>query len=112
MHQACELTKKTCIPCQGGVPPLKGKELSPLFAQLAEGWSIVNEHHLEKTYLFSDFKSALAFANQIGELAEKEGHHPDLYLSYGKVIVTIWTHKINGLSESDFILAAKCDILL
>lgn len=111
MNQSCELSKKSCVPCRGGIPPLKGEKLSSLHSQLKEGWQILDEHHLEKTYLFPDFVTALKFTNQIGELAEKEGHHPDIYLSYGKVKLCIWTHKIDGLSESDFILAAKCDEL-
>lgn len=107
----CNLTKKTCTPCQGGVPPLKGDSIKPFFNQLAKGWNIVNEHHLEKEFTFPDFKQALAFTNKVGELAELEGHHPDILLSYGKVRIQLWTHKIDGLTESDFILAAKCDEL-
>lgn len=106
---SCDLSKKHCVPCKGGIPPLKGEELAALRAHLNEGWKIVDEHHLEKTYLFKDFKAALAFTNQVGAIAEQEGHHPDILLAYGKVTLQIWTHKINGLTESDFILAAKCD---
>ncbi len=102
------LSEKDCIPCRGGVPPLKGADLDPLIAQL-DGWQIVNEHHLEKTYPFKNFKEALAFTNKVGELAERVGHHPDIYLAWGKVKITIWTHKIDGLVEADFIFAAKCD---
>lgn len=109
MNQNCKLSDKSCVPCKGGVPPLKGEKLTMLHTQLKEGWKIVDEHHLEKTYIFPDFKSALAFTVKVGHLAEQEGHHPDIYLSYGKVRIAIWTHKIDGLSESDFILAAKCD---
>lgn len=109
--QTDELANKHCIPCRGGISPLKGQELSELLNQLKEGWEQVNEHHLEKTYIFPDFKTALQFTLKLGDLSEQEGHHPDIYLSYGKVKVTIWTHKIDGLSESDFILAAKCDEL-
>lgn len=103
------LSEKHCIPCKGGVPPLKGEELQVLYRQLANGWKIVDEHHLEKEYVFKNFRDGLAFVNRIGEIAEQEGHHPDLALSWGKVKITTWTHKIDGLSESDFILAAKCD---
>ncbi|MDR3623921.1 MAG: 4a-hydroxytetrahydrobiopterin dehydratase [Chlamydiales bacterium] len=112
MNPACELIKKNCVPCKGGVPPLKGEHLLSLYAQLKKGWQIVSEHHLEKKYSFSDFKTALSFTVKVGALAEQEHHHPDIYLSYGKVKITLWTHKIDGLSESDFILAAKCDELL
>ncbi|MCG3132366.1 MAG: putative pterin-4-alpha-carbinolamine dehydratase [Phycisphaerae bacterium] len=104
------LASKTCVPCRGGVPPLKGDELRALLAQVP-GWEAVNEHHLARTFTFPDFATALAFANRIGELAEQQGHHPDLALSWGKVGVTLWTHKIDGLTESDFILAAKIDAL-
>ena len=102
------LAARNCVPCKGGVPPLKGEEIKPLLDQV-EGWTVVGEHHLEKTYKFPNFAEALRFVNQTGEIAEKEWHHPDIYLAWGKVTVQIWTHKINGLTESDFILAAKLD---
>lgn len=105
-----ELAERRCVPCQGGVPPLRGEALEALHAQLS-GWAVVNEHHLEKTFRFPDFRTALAFVNRIGELAEQEGHHPDIELGWGRVTVRIWTHKVDGLTESDFILAAKIDRL-
>ncbi|MCE2504032.1 MAG: 4a-hydroxytetrahydrobiopterin dehydratase [Chlorobi bacterium] len=104
-----ELAQKSCVPCQGGVPPLKGEELHNLQNQLGNDWNLVEEHHLEKEFSFDDFVSALGFTNNVGELAEAEGHHPDIYLAWGKVGVKIWTHKIDGLTESDFILAAKIE---
>ena len=106
-----ELAKKHCVPCQGGIPAVKGSELVALLKSLGEGWKVVDEHHLEKEYVFKNFRKALEFTNKVGELAEAEGHHPDIYLSWGKVKITLWTHKIDGLTESDFILAAKCDQL-
>lgn len=109
MHSDCKLSKKTCIPCSKEIPPLKGDELIELHQQLGNDWQIIEEHHLEKEYLFSDFSKALVFTNKIGAIAEEEGHHPDIFLAYGKVKIQLWTHKINGLSESDFIIAAKCD---
>jgi 4a-hydroxytetrahydrobiopterin dehydratase len=111
MDQNCDLTKKTCLPCQGGIPPLQGNELSKLHARLKESWDVTAGRRLAKTYFFPDFKSALAFTLKVGDLAEREGHHPDIHLSFGKATITTWTHKIDGLSESDFILAAKCDEL-
>ena len=105
-----ELSKKKCIPCSKGTPPLKGEQLKSFLKQL-QGWKIIDEHHLEKEYPFKDFKQALAFTNKVGALAEQEGHHPDIYLSWGLVKILLWTHKINGLSENDFIMAAKCDAL-
>lgn len=104
-----ELAKKECVPCKGGVPPLKGDDLTALLEQLGNGWKIVDEHHLEKEYKFKNFREALDFTNRIGELAETQGHHPDIYLAWGKVKLIIWTHKIDGLTESDFIFAAKAD---
>jgi len=102
------LAEKHCVPCRGGVPPLKGAELYKLKDQV-HGWDVVNEHHLAKNFTFPDFQKALDFVNRVGAIAEQEGHHPDLYLSWGKVGVQTWTHKIDGLTESDFILAAKID---
>jgi len=106
------LAQKTCIPCRGGVPPLKGEELDALQEKLGNGWQIINKHHLEKEYIFADFRQALDFTVKVGEVAENQGHHPDIYLAWGKVKLTIWTHKIDGLTESDFILAAKADQVL
>jgi 4a-hydroxytetrahydrobiopterin dehydratase len=105
-----QLAAKTCVPCKGGVPPLKGSELHALEGQV-DGWKVINEHHLVKTYTFPDFVRALAFVNRVGDLAEEQGHHPDIFLTWGKVEIKIWTHKIDGLTESDFILAAKIDQL-
>ena len=105
------LAEKECVPCKGGVPPLKGQDLARLAAELGGGWQVVTGHHLEKEYQFKDFREALAFTNRLGELAEAQGHHPDIYLAWGKVRLTIWTHKINGLTESDFVFAAKADQL-
>ena len=103
------LAQKNCIPCRGGVPPLKGEELDALQEKLGNDWQIINEHHLEKEYIFADFRQALDFTVKVGEVAENQGHHPDIYLAWGKVKLTIWTHKIDGLTESDFIFAAKAD---
>jgi 4a-hydroxytetrahydrobiopterin dehydratase len=104
-----ELADKDCVPCKGGVPSLKGEALADLERKLGNTWKAINEHHLEKDFTFKNFREALAFTNKIGELAEQQRHHPDIGLSWGRVRVTIWTHKIDGLSEGDFILAAKID---
>ncbi len=108
------LADRNCVPCRGGVPPLKGDRLREIHQQLADPalWNVVDQHHIVRTCKFPDFKSALAFVNQVGELAEEQGHHPDILLAWGKVEITIWTHAVNGLTESDFILAAKIDQLL
>src|SRR5258708_3914509 len=103
-----DLADQKCVPCRGGVPPLAGDALAKLSTQLPD-WRVVNGHHLTKTFAFPDFKQALAFVNRVGEVAETEGHHPDLCLAWGKVDVTTYTHKIDGLTESDFVLAAKMD---
>ncbi len=105
-----DLATKTCVPCRGGVPPLKGEELAALEKQV-NGWKVIEEHHITNTFKFPDFREALKFVNRVGELAEDQGHHPDIFIAWGKVEITIWTHKINGLTESDFILAAKIDQL-
>jgi 4a-hydroxytetrahydrobiopterin dehydratase len=111
MSEVCDLSNKECVPCKGGVPPLKGDELKKIASQLPE-WQVVEEHHISRTYKFPDFKTALAFVNRVGDLAETIGHHPDIYFTWGKARIDIWTHKINGLTESDFILGAKIDKLL
>jgi 4a-hydroxytetrahydrobiopterin dehydratase len=107
------LAERNCVPCRGGVPPLKGPKLDAFHQQLGEPlqWKIVDEHHLVRTYKFPDFKSALAFVNRVGEVAEEQGHHPDILLGWGKAEITTWTHAVDGLTESDFILAAKIDRL-
>lgn len=104
-----DLASQTCKPCRGGVPPLRGDELTSLLARLPGDWKVVDEHHLRSEYSFPDFRQALEFTNRVGELAEEQGHHPDLYLAWGRVAVEIWTHKIDGLTESDFVLAAKIE---
>ena len=104
------LADKQCVPCRGGVPPLRGKELEELHKNVPK-WTVTNEHDIHREYRFPDFKQALDFVNRVGDVAEKEGHHPDILLSWGKAEVTLWTHKINGLTESDFIMAAKIDRL-
>jgi 4a-hydroxytetrahydrobiopterin dehydratase len=105
-----ELASKTCTPCRGGVPPLAGEELEALAGQVPQ-WKVVDGHHIVRAFKFSDFAQALAFVNKVGAIAEEQGHHPDILLSWGKAEVTTWTHSINGLTESDFILAAKIDNL-
>jgi 4a-hydroxytetrahydrobiopterin dehydratase len=102
------LARKECVPCKGGVPPLKGDELNRLSEQV-EGWDVIEEHHLSKTYKFPNFVKALEFVNKAGNIAEQQGHHPNIFLTWGKARIEVWTHKIDGLTESDFILAAKID---
>lgn len=109
-HASNALAGKHCVPCRGGVPPLEPDAAADLGRHVPE-WAIIENHHLQREFAFPDFRSALAFTNEIGELAESEGHHPDIFLRWGSVRVEIWTHKINGLTESDFVLASKIDQL-
>lgn len=102
------LADKACGGCKGQGAPLKGEAIAALLSQLND-WKVIDEHHLEKGYAFKNFQEALRYVNRVGEVAEREGHHPEILLGWGRVKITIWTHAINGLSEADFILAAKCD---
>jgi 4a-hydroxytetrahydrobiopterin dehydratase len=104
------LASQTCVPCRGGVPPLKGQELQQILRQVPQ-WKAVDEHHITRVFTFPDFKQALDFVNRVGEVAERQGHHPDILLTWGKAEITMWTHKIEGLTRSDFIMAAKIDQL-
>lgn len=109
-NEVCDLSDRKCVPCSGGVPRLEGAELERFAAQV-EGWNVVEGHHLTKHYAFDDFKTSQRFVNRVGEVAEGEGHHPDISFGWGYCDIKIFTHAIDGLSESDFILAAKIDKL-
>ncbi|MGH7951902.1 MAG: 4a-hydroxytetrahydrobiopterin dehydratase [Limisphaerales bacterium] len=102
-----ELAQKECKACDGGTPRLTGGALKKIHEELDGGWKVLEEQRLEKQFKFPDFRRALDFTNQVGEIAEEQGHHPDIFLTWGEVRIQIWTHKISGLTESDFILAAK-----
>lgn len=103
------LAKKECTPCKGGVPPLQGEKLYALYQELGADWELVEDHHLEKTFKFDGYAPAVAFTNAVARIAEEQNHHPDILLAWGKVKVTVWTHKIDGLTESDFVFAAKVE---
>jgi 4a-hydroxytetrahydrobiopterin dehydratase len=105
------LLEKSCVPCQGGTPPLDKSDINRLLEELQNNWKVNQEGHLFKSYIFKDFKESMDFANKVAALADEERHHPNLEISWGSCNIEIWTHKINGLSESDFILAAKINIL-
>jgi len=111
-HNKVCLINKKCTPCQGGVPPLTEEKATALLKELSQGWRINKIGHLYKEYKFDNFMDPLEFTNKIAVIAETEGHHPDITISWGVCKVEIWTHKINGLTESDFILAAKIESLL
>ena len=103
-----DLAEKKCVSCRGGVPPLSSQEIEPLLIRL-DGWEVKNDHKLIKSYKFNNFLDPVKFINAITEVAEEEGHHPDVYVRWGEVKVYLWTHKVDGLTESDFIMAAKID---
>ena len=105
------LINKKCVPCEGGVPTLTPDEIQKFMKELKEGWKVLDNLKIEKLFKFKDFVEAIKFVNKVAELAEQEGHHPDIAINYNKVKMTIWTHAIGGLSENDFILGAKIDIL-
>ena len=107
----CALSEKRCQACRGGVEPLAGATLEAYRGQLDPAWEIRNETLLERTFTFRNFQQALDFTNTVGRLAEDEGHHPEITLTWGRATVRLWTHKIGGLHENDFILAAKIDRL-
>ena len=107
-----ELAEKECVPCKGGVPPVRGHALRALREKLSCGWEVVDEHHLTKTFRLKNFAEALAYVNRVGQMAEEQKHHPDIYLAWGQVRIDIWTHKIDGLTESDFVFAARAEKLI
>ncbi len=102
------LADQKCVPCTGGIPSLNPEAVAPLAAEIPE-WRVVDNHHIVRQFGFPDFVRALDFVNRIGAIAEEQGHHPDILLTWGRAGVTIWTHKVDGLTESDFILASKID---
>ncbi|CAN5203903.1 4a-hydroxytetrahydrobiopterin dehydratase [soil metagenome] len=104
-----KLEERKCEACNANTPPLEGDELQRYYSKLDEGWDLIDDHHLEKTYSFKNFRHALEFTNRVGEMSEEEGHHPEIYLTWGEVKLTVYTHAIDALSENDFIWAAKAD---
>lgn len=104
-----DLLSKECVPCRVGADPLNSEEIKEYFKDLKEGWKVHDDKYIEKSYKFKNFKEALDFTNKVGSLAEAEGHHPEINLSWGKVVIKLLTNKINGLHENDFIMAAKID---
>ena len=104
-----DLANKKCVPCEGGVDPFNHEQVQEYMKALEDGWDVEEDQILTREWDFPDFKSAMLFANKVGDIAEAEGHHPDLHVYWGKVVVDLWTHAIEGLSENDFIVAAKID---
>lgn len=105
------IQESECQPCTQAVLPITGDDLTPLLAKISPKWRLIDDHHIENDYTFKDFRAALDFANRVGQIAEELNHHPDLHVSWGKVRVTTWTHKVNGLTQGDFALAARIDTL-
>jgi 4a-hydroxytetrahydrobiopterin dehydratase len=112
MQQECSLSEQECVPCKGGVPPLKGAALDELRAELGGDWRVLDEHHLEKAFTFKSYPAAVEFTMKVAAIAEEQQHHPDIHLSWGRVKVEVWTHKSDGLTLNDFVFAAKVDGLL
>lgn len=110
-HKMSDLRKKSCVPCLSKAQPLNGIKIKELTRQLSDGWQVIHDHHLKKIFVFKNFSLGLKFVNAIGEVAEKEKHHPDVYLSYSKVEIELFTHAADRLTENDFILASKIDAL-
>jgi 4a-hydroxytetrahydrobiopterin dehydratase len=116
---ASDLARRTCVPCRGGTPPLTREQIAPLLEQIDPAWNVAERSEaargvlfLQRTYRFKNFAEAMSAAVEIGRMAEEQQHHPDLHVSWGKLGVQVWTHKIGGLTESDFVFAAKCDAIL
>ncbi|MBI5240509.1 MAG: 4a-hydroxytetrahydrobiopterin dehydratase [Elusimicrobia bacterium] len=109
---SCPLAERECVPCRGGVPPLEGETLRALLAELGNGWEAPEGKRLEKEFKFPGFREALAFADRVGELADGLNHHPDITVAWSRAVVVVWTHKIGGLSEADFVFAAKVDLII
>ncbi len=106
-----DLSKKRCIPCEGGIPPLKEDEIEELKENIKDDWLVVENARIRKEFFFVNYKQTMDFVNKVASLAEEEGHHPVMHVYYAKVDIELWTHSINGLSENDFIMAAKIDTL-
>ena len=106
-----KLTQKNCVPCEGGVPKLTSNEIEAYSREFNEPWEVVEEMKIVKEFQFRDYISTIDFVNRVAELAEEEGHHPVMHVFFSKVMIELWTHAILGLSENDFILAAKIDEL-
>ncbi len=106
------LTDKKCVPCEGGTPPLTDAQIKDFVAELKNPWNVSENKKIQREFKFKDFISAMAFVNQVAAIAEREGHHPDIHVYYNRVVIDLWTHAVHGLSENDFIVAAKIDALL
>ncbi len=106
-----DLSKKKCKPCEGGIAPLNSQEIAKYKRHIKDDWEVINDNKISIELMFENYKQVIDFVNKAAALAEEEGHHPVMHVYYGRVVVELWTHAINGLSENDFILASKIDKL-
>jgi len=106
-----DLSKKKCIPCEGGIPPLTEKEIANFLSLISKDWKVTSNSRISREFFFVSYRHTIDFVNKIADLAENEGHHPVMHVYFGSALIELWTHSINGLSENDFILAAKIDRL-
>ncbi|MGC1389876.1 MAG: 4a-hydroxytetrahydrobiopterin dehydratase [Bacteroidales bacterium] len=106
-----DLSNKKCIPCEGGISPLNEDEIKRFKKLISDGWKVIDNNKITKEFFFVSYRQTIDFVNKVAEVAEKEGHHPVLHVYFGRAVAELWTHSINGLSENDFILAAKIDKL-
>ena len=106
-----DLTKKKCEECESGTKPFDIEEAKKYLSMLKTKWKLVDGINIEHKYKFADFVEAMKFVNKVAEIAESEGHHPDIFISYSRVTITLWTHSVSGLSANDFILASKIELL-
>ncbi len=106
-----DLSKKKCIPCEGGIPPLDNARVEEYQKHIQSEWRVTSDSKISREYSFKDYMNTIGFVNRVADLAEEEGHHPVMHVYYSKVVIELWTHAIGGLSENDFILAAKIDKL-
>ncbi len=106
-----DLAAKTCFVCEGGTPPMPANEVAKYIKQVKPGWKVIENHHIVREFMFEDFKGSMKFVNEVADIANKEGHHPDIYIFYNKVKLELFTHAAKGLTENDFIMAAKIDQL-
>jgi 4a-hydroxytetrahydrobiopterin dehydratase len=104
-----DLSKKKCIPCEGGIPPLNEKEITEYKKHVSDNWNVIENNKISREFYFVSYRQTIDFVNKVADIAEEESHHPVLHVYFGRAVAELWTHSINGLSENDFILASKID---
>lgn len=106
-----DLASRTCFACEGGTPPMPHKDIAEYIKEVDQQWEVIKDHSIKRKFKFKDFKQAMKFVNDVADIANQEGHHPDIYIFYNIVDLELYTHAVKGLSENDFIMAAKIDKL-